>query len=286
LLICADKETGGLESKALSFHATALSSSSLNITQMNFHLNSIPGQIDLNSSWHDGTLEGSTQTYSRIIANPPFNQPWGGRKEHFYWYAEPPKGNANFGWLQHAIHLLEPDGRAAILMPNSTLFSTNSRELAIRRHMVDEGCVEGIITLPSSMFYNTRIPVCLWLLTPRSDRREVLLIDASAAGRMATRTRRIMEGPEICEIADMVSSWRSGHLVNESQNVGSASLSEVSEKNYNLTPAVHLASAPTIPTTDNSQSLTNDLMNRLLTLRGEADEKDAIADRLLRELKW
>lgn len=285
LLVSADKEQRAHNGKELSFHGTALTRSSLNIARMNLHLSGVLGRIELDS-YQDRMEAGiSTQTYSRIIANPPFNQPWPVNEKHFYWYAEPPKGNANFGWLQNAIRLLEPGGHAAILMPNSTLFSANPRELAIRKHLVDEGCVEGIITLPPSLFYNTRIPVCIWLLTPRSERHEILLVDASTAGRMVTRTRRVMGEPEIHKIADAVSSWRSG-TPEDSKNVASVPLSEISGKGYNLTPAVHLKPAPPLPDTSNSQSLAHDLMSRLLTLRDEASRADAVADQLLRELKW
>jgi type I restriction enzyme M protein len=286
LLVSAGRGSLLQASQGLSFHGTALNSSSFNIAQLNLHLNGIPGQIDLSEPSNLFGATASTRTYSRIIANPPFNQPWADHEEPFFGYERTPKGNANFGWLQHAVHLLEPDGRAAILMPNSTLFSTNSRELSIRKRMVDNGCVEAIIALPPSLFYNTRIPVCVWLLTASSDRSEILLIDASAAGHMATRRRRILGESEIWKITDTVKTWRSEHSVNEAQNASTASLSEIGEMNYNLTPAVHLAQAPPILATGASRSLADELTSRLLTLKEEADKRDAIADQLLRGLKW
>jgi type I restriction enzyme M protein len=51
-----------------------------------------------------------------VLANPPFNDSdWGGDKlaEDVRWkYGVPPKGNANFAWVQHFVHHLSPKGRA------------------------------------------------------------------------------------------------------------------------------------------------------------------------------
>ena len=46
-----------------------------------------------------------------VIANPPFNiSDWGGERleDDVRWkYGIPPKGNANFAWVQHFVHHLE-----------------------------------------------------------------------------------------------------------------------------------------------------------------------------------
>ena len=60
-----------------------------------------------------------------ILANPPFNiSDWGGERlvEDKRWrYGVPPKGNANFAWVQHMVHhlaptlLLDPDSRLPVV---------------------------------------------------------------------------------------------------------------------------------------------------------------------------
>ena len=54
-----------------------------------------------------------------ILANPPFNlKKWGQEKlqEDVRWkYGIPPKGNANYAWIQHMIHHLAPNGKLGIV---------------------------------------------------------------------------------------------------------------------------------------------------------------------------
>jgi type I restriction enzyme M protein len=56
-----------------------------------------------------------------ILANPPFNiSDWwqGGLTDDVRWqYGTPPKGNANYGWVQHMIHHLAPNGIAGFCWP-------------------------------------------------------------------------------------------------------------------------------------------------------------------------
>ena len=41
-------------------------------------------------------------------------------------YGTPPKGNANFGWLQHMLYHLAPNGSLALLLANGSM-SSNTR---------------------------------------------------------------------------------------------------------------------------------------------------------------
>jgi type I restriction enzyme M protein len=109
-----------------------------------------------------------------ILANPPFNvSDWSG--EHLQsdvrWkYGTPPKGNANYAWIQHFIHhLAPPNGRgggvAGFVMANGSLSSNTGGEGEIRQRMVEDDLVDCIVALPAQLFYTTGIPVCLWFLT-------------------------------------------------------------------------------------------------------------------------
>jgi len=67
-----------------------------------------------------------------ILVNPPFNQSeWGQDilQEDGRWkYGVPPAGNANFGWMQHMIYHLAPNGVMATVLANGSLSSNTSGE--------------------------------------------------------------------------------------------------------------------------------------------------------------
>ena len=67
-----------------------------------------------------------------ILANPPFNiSVWGGERlvDDIRWkYGVPPKGNANFAWVQHFVHHLAPNGTAGFVLANGSMSSMQSGE--------------------------------------------------------------------------------------------------------------------------------------------------------------
>ncbi|CAK0753977.1 type I restriction enzyme M protein [Azospirillaceae bacterium] len=155
-----------------------------------------------------------------ILANPPFNiSDWGGERlrEDARWvYGAPPVGNANFGWLQHIIHHLAPNGTAGVVLANGSMSSSQSGEGDIRRAMVEADVVDCMVALPGQLFYSTQIPACLWFLTRnknpgkgwRDRRGEVLFIDARKLGFLVDRVRRELTDEDISRIADTYHAWR------------------------------------------------------------------------------
>ena len=77
------------------------------------------------------------ERFDFILANPPFNlKDWGGDKlkeDPEMDTATPPEGNANFAWMQHMIHHLQPaGGRIGLVLANGALSSQTSGEGDIR----------------------------------------------------------------------------------------------------------------------------------------------------------
>ena len=72
-----------------------------------------------------------------ILANPPFNvSDWGGERltdDKRWQYGVPPKGNANFAWVQHMVHHLAPGGAAGFVLANGSMSSNQSGEGEIQQ---------------------------------------------------------------------------------------------------------------------------------------------------------
>lgn len=98
-----------------------------------------------------------------IMANPPFNlSNWGQEKlkDDVRWkYGTPPAGNANYAWIQHMIHHLAPNGKIGLVLANGALSSQSSGEGEIRKNIIQADLVEGIVALPTQLFYSVTIPV-------------------------------------------------------------------------------------------------------------------------------
>lgn len=191
-----------------------------------------------------------------VLANPPFNDSdWHRNDEDVRWkYGTPPKGNANFAWVQHFIHHLAPSGFAGFVLANGSMSSNQSGEGGIRQSIVEADLVDCMVALPGQLFYSTQIPVCLWFLCrekndgKRSDRRgETLFIDARKLGTMIDRVHRELTGAEIQRLADTYHAWR-GDLdaINPDSKIKdykdipgfckSATRHEIAEHGFVLTP--------------------------------------------------
>ncbi len=150
-----------------------------------------------------------------VLANPPFNDSdWGGDKlqDDVRWkYGAPPKGNANFAWVQHFVFHLSPKGRAGFVLANGSMSSNQSGEGEIRKTLVEADMVECMVAMPGQLFYSTQIPVCLWFLSrkkPRNRAKQTLFIDARKMGTLIDRVHRELTDQDIERIAGTFHAWR------------------------------------------------------------------------------
>lgn len=198
-------------------------------------------------SFHDDQHKTLKANY--ILANPPFNiSDWGGERlqDDVRWsYGIPPVGNANFAWLQHMLHHLNPvGGVAGTVLANGSLSSSTTNESEIRKNMINGDVVECIVSLPGQLFYSTPIPVSLWIMRKgKTDatKGKILFIDARKLGHMIDRKIRELSNEDILTIAGTYHRWKNNDGYEDiSGFCKSESLSGVSEKNYVLLPGSYV----------------------------------------------
>jgi len=177
-----------------------------------------------------------------VMANPPFNmKEWWHAKleEDVRWqYGTPPKGNANFAWMQHMLHHLAPAGSMALLLANGSMSSNTNNEGKIRKNLVEQDLVACMVALPGQLFTNTQIPACIWLLSKDKARKgEVLFIDARKLGFMKDRVLRDFKAEDIKQISDTYHAWQqSERYEDEAGFCYSAELADIEKHDFVLTP--------------------------------------------------
>lgn len=207
--------------------------------------------IDANITWGDTFTDDKFKDLKAdfIMANPPFNSSdWKGeilRDDARWRFGVPPAGNANFAWVQHILHHLSPVGVAGFVLANGSMSSNISNEGEIRKNIIEADLVDCMVALPSQLFYNTMIPVCLWFLARdkknhrfRDRRGDVLFIDARKMGEMVDRRHRELTEEDINRIAGTYHAWRGEGRTYEDVKgfCRSAPLDEIRKQNYVLTP--------------------------------------------------
>ena len=176
-----------------------------------------------------------------ILANPPFNyHPWGQEnlKDDPRWkYGLPPAGNANFAWIQHMIHHLAPNGKIGLVLANGALSTQSSGEGEIRKKIIEADLVEGIIAMPTQLFYSVTIPVTLWFITRnKKQKNKTVFIDARKMGHMVDRKHRDLSDDDIQKLADTVEAFQNGTLENIQGFCAVATLDDIAKQDYILTP--------------------------------------------------
>ncbi len=219
-----------------------------------------------------------------VLANFPFNVSDYFRKDDdVRWkYGLPPKGNANFAWIQHIIHHMAASGMAGFVSANGAMSSNQSGEGDIRKAIIEADLVDCMVALPGQLFYSTQIPVCLWFIsrdksggkpstrpaghpspTGRRDgdegrlrdrRGETLFIDARKMGTLIDRVHRELTDADIERIVSTYHAWRGDKpslnpqlsTLNYSDVAGfckSATTSEIASHGYVLTPGRYVGAA-------------------------------------------
>ncbi|GHV40549.1 DNA methyltransferase [Clostridia bacterium] len=176
-----------------------------------------------------------------IMANPPFNlSDWndGSLNDDKRWvYGLPPSGNANFAWMQHMIHHLAPSGKLGLVLANGSLSSQSGGEGDIRRKIVEDDLVEGIIAMPTQLFYTTQIPVSLWFISRNKRQKgKTLFVDAHKMGTMVNRRLREMTAEDIAKIATTFGAFDNGTLEDVKGYCAAVATAEIAKHDYILTP--------------------------------------------------
>lgn len=119
-----------------------------------------------------------SKKYNTVISNPPYSQSWVPQMdERFEGYKLAPKSKADFAFILDGLYLLNATGTAAFILPRGVLFRGQA-EGDIRRKLIEDNLLDAVIGLPSNLFTNTSIPVCILVFKKNRDNTDILFIDA------------------------------------------------------------------------------------------------------------
>jgi len=151
----------------------------------------------------DRFAEAPYKSFDYLLSNPPFGVDWKKQQKEIQREHEKLGFAGRFGaglprvndgallFLQHMVSKFEPvlpaqhkhGSRLGIVFSGSPLFTggAGSGESNIRKWIIENDWLEGIIALPEQMFYNTGINTYIWIVTNRKEKRRrgrIQLLDA------------------------------------------------------------------------------------------------------------
>ncbi len=239
-----------------------------------------------------------------VLANPPFNDSdWFRKDDDVRWqFGVPPKGNANFAWVQHFIHHLAPGGpgnaggMAGFVLANGSMSSNQSGEGEIRQKLIEADLVDCMVALPGQLFYSTQIPVCLWFLAKnknadakrgfRDRRKYTLFIDARKMGTLIDRVHRELTDADLEKITSTYHAWRgdkgSGEYADVAGFSKSADLKLITEHGFVLTPGRYVGAEEV---EDDGEPFEEKMTRLVATLETQFDESAKLEKTIRKTIK-
>lgn len=111
------------------------------------------------------------------------------------------------------IYHLAPNGKIGLVLANGALSTQASGEGEIRRKIIEADLIEGIVAMPTQLFYSVTIPVTLWFITRgKKQTGKTLFIDARNMGHMVDRKHLDFSEEDIARLADTFTAFQKGTL--------------------------------------------------------------------------
>ena len=158
--------------------------------------NIIHGDTLLNPA-HYNNDKTRLQQFDYIVSNPPFKTDFSEtrnqldtekfRDRFFAGVPNIPKTKKDsmpiyLMFIQHILYSLKDTGKAAIVVPTGFITAQTGIEKEIRKKIIDNNWLKGVISMPSNIFATTGTNVSVLFIDKSSNNNEIILIDASKLG--------------------------------------------------------------------------------------------------------
>ena len=206
----------------------------------------------------NGKEKKLTPNYAAVVKDPY------GR----FQYGIPPRSYADLAFLQHMIAVLKQDGKAGVVLPHGTLFRGGS-EGKIRQALLEADLIEGIVGLPSALFYNTGIPASIWIISKNkteAQKGKVLIIDASNDYKDGKNQNELLEE----HITKIVTAYDAAEDIDKYMRV--VDVAEIAENDYNLNISRYI---------DTSEAEVEVDIKAVHQKLAELEEREAVIDKKL-----
>lgn len=134
------------------FHGYDFDSTMLRIGSMNMMLHGVESPSIINRDALAEEHAGEEEKYSLVLANPPFagSLDYESTAKDLLQIVKTKKTELLF--IALFLRLMQTGGRAAVIVPDGVLFGSSKAHKDLRRILVEEQKLEGIVSMPSGVF--------------------------------------------------------------------------------------------------------------------------------------
>lgn len=148
-----------------------------------------------------------TQTADVILANPPFMSPKGGIKPHTRFQVQSKRSEVLF--VDYIAEHLNPNGRAAIVVPEGIIFQSQSIYVSLRKMLV-ENHLAAVISLPAGVFNpysNVKTSILILDRAVAKASRHIAFFKIENDGFELGAQRKAHKGSQLPKVKVDLSTW-------------------------------------------------------------------------------
>lgn len=181
------------------------------------------------------SLDRWDDDFDVILANPPFMTPKGGINPHKRYRVEAKRAEVLF--VDYIMEHINPTGRAAIIVPEGIVFQSQTAYKNLRKILVDEGYLYGVISLPSGVFNpysGVKTSILLIDRTLAKEKDSILFVKLNNDGYDLGAQRREIKGSEIPDVINIFKDYQEGKDVAGQKNVVVTLRADIAKQEYIL----------------------------------------------------
>ena len=224
------------------FHGYDFDNTMLRIGSMNMALHGVDNP---DIRYKDSLAQdhaGDEEKYSLILANPPFAGSLDFENTAKDLLAIVKTKKTELLFLALFLRLLKPGGRAAVIVPSGVLESDSTAHTALRKKLVDENRLEGVISLPHWVFKPYASVATAILLFGRSGQTEsVWFYRLENDGFNNDAAKSVRQGSELEEVSALWMSRNNDDYRPKKSKHRFVSRSEIIANEYDLCERVYLS---------------------------------------------
>ena len=146
--------------------------------------------------------------YDVVLANPPFMTPKGGIMPHSRYRVKAKRSEVLF--VDYIAEHLNPNGRAAIIVPEGIIFQSSNAYKELRKYLVNNDLLYAVISLPAGVFNpysGVKTSILLIDKLFSKFKAEILFVKLNNDGFDLGAQRQPKKGSEIPEIVRIVKKY-------------------------------------------------------------------------------
>ena len=275
LLLKAIKNLGK-DNVELGFFGQEINVTTYNLCRINMFLHNLdPDKFDIACEdtltnpkhWDDVPFE-------LIVSNPPYSIKWAGDSNPLLINdirfspagVLAPKSKADMAFIMHCLAWLAPNGTAAIVCFPGIMYRGGA-EQKIRKYLVDNNFIDGVIQLPANLFFGTSIATCIMVLKRCKLDSKILFVDAGNEFVKVTNNNKLT--PD--NIRNIVNAFAA--RADKDYFCRAVPYDEVKAQDYNLSVSTYVAQEVTREKIDIAKlnAEIKKIVAREEVLRGEID---------------